>query len=225
VQTEARTACTTCSTICHNERGKALQTVRKANQPYHTLRSFSFLPDLIKGDLDSLRKDVKQYYLSLGVNVVRDGDEYSTDLGKCIKSLSEKERAEGIQYDILILGGLAGRLDQTVHTLSAVHKLRKVRERVFVISDENVAWVLDEGEHHIHIDHKAFGQTCGLLPLGIDHTTLTTQGLEWNLTDAKSEFDGLLSTSNHLLPDEPIVYVKTTEPIWWTMEIRHSSLV
>jgi thiamine pyrophosphokinase len=49
-----------------------------------------------------------------------------------------------IQYDLVILGGLAGRLDQTIHTLSYLHKLRKIRRRVFAVTDDNVGWVLSE---------------------------------------------------------------------------------
>ena len=104
------------------------------------------------------------------------------------------------QYDVILLGGLSGRLDQTVHTLSYLHKLRKVRERVFAITDENIGWVLQEvcdlaarhalpfaqalckGEHFIHVDHSLFGPTCSLLPVGIDFTVLSTTGLRWNLS-------------------------------------------
>lgn len=74
-----------------------------------------YTPDLIKGDLDSLRDDVRQYYankvcetsargllqvygsrltllvLQQGVPVERDGDQYATDLGKCIKALEALE--------------------------------------------------------------------------------------------------------------------------------------
>lgn len=42
-----------------------------------------------------------------------------------------------------MLGGLTGRLDQTIHTLSYLHKLRKTRKKVYAIADENVGWVLD----------------------------------------------------------------------------------
>lgn len=48
------------------------------------------------------------------------------------------------QYDIILLGGLSGRLDQTIHTLSYLHKLRKTRKRAFVVTDECIGWVLDE---------------------------------------------------------------------------------
>ncbi|GBE87812.1 thiamine pyrophosphokinase [Sparassis latifolia] len=177
------------------------------------------LPDLIKGDLDSLRGDVTEYYASQGVPIVHDPDQYSTDLMKCIHILSDKEKTEGITYDIIILGGLSGRLDQTVHTLSLLHKLRKSRKHIYAISDDNLAWVLDKGEHHIRINHELLGPTCGLLPVGIDSTSITTRGLRWNLTDCISSFDGMVSTSNHLLPGED-VWIKTTKPIWWTVELR-----
>lgn len=58
-----------------------------ANRLFDCLESqqrHCFLPQLIKGDLDSLRQDVRSYYESKGVRVVQDGDEYSTDLMKCI---------------------------------------------------------------------------------------------------------------------------------------------
>ncbi|KAI1797362.1 thiamine pyrophosphokinase [Ganoderma leucocontextum] len=181
-----------------------------------------FTPDLIKGDLDSIREDVQLYYSSRGVRIIQDGDQDSTDLMKCIGALVEDEKAERHveQHTIVILGGLTGRLDHTVHTLSLLHKLRHKRQRVFVITDDNVAWLLDAGEHRISVDHATFGPTCGLLPVGIDSTVLTTTGLKWNLTNQVSSFDGLISTSNHLLPDEPVVTVKTTRPVWWSIELR-----
>lgn len=101
-----------------------------------------------------------------------------------------------------MLGGLTGRLDQTIHTLSYLHKLRKTRKKVYAITDENVCWVLDsvswllhllvahpglllmrtiKGEHAIEIDHDMLGKTCGLLPIGVAGTVLSTTGLEWNL--------------------------------------------
>lgn len=46
------------------------------------------------------------------------------------------------QQDIILLGGLSGRLDQTIHTLSYLHKLHIARPRVFAATDDNVAWVL-----------------------------------------------------------------------------------
>jgi len=47
------------------------------------------------------------------------------------------------QFNVILLGGLAGRLDQTIHTLSYLHKLRKTRKSIVVVTDDNVGWVLD----------------------------------------------------------------------------------
>ena len=99
------------------------------------------------------------------------------------------------QYDLLLMGGLSGRVDQTVHVMSLLHKLRKSRPRSFILSSESLAWVLDEvslicrlqswltqqGSHIIEIDHSTMGQTCGILPVGIDNAYVKTEGLKWNL--------------------------------------------
>lgn len=80
-----------------------------------------------------------------GVTVIPDADQYATDLMKCVNAIRTLEQEEpGDEYSIIILGGLSGRLDQTIHTMSYLHKLRKQRRHVFVITDDNVAWVLDE---------------------------------------------------------------------------------
>ncbi|KIM64033.1 hypothetical protein SCLCIDRAFT_1213867 [Scleroderma citrinum Foug A] len=210
---------TTCSWRCCADGGAnhLFDLLKKDEQG--DLRS-QYTPDLIKGDLDSLRVDVREYYSAKGVPVIQDHNEDSTDLMKCVHILQEKEKAEGQEYEVIILGGLAGRLDQTVHTLSYLYKLRRMRGKVFVVTDDNVSWVLDEGKHRIHIDHDTLGPTCGLLPIGVDSTLLTTTGLRWNLDAAESSFDGLVSTSNHLLPEEPFVAIQTSRPIWWCVELR-----
>ena len=143
------------------------------------------------------------------MSVLHDGSEYSTDLQKCIEEIESAEKNEGIevsyqthsriqaenQYDLLLMGGLSGRVDQTVHVMSLLHKLRKTRPRSFILSSESLAWVLDEvsivvlpetladskGSHVIEIDHSTMGQTCGILPVGIDSAYVKTVGLKWNL--------------------------------------------
>ncbi|GHJ88046.1 hypothetical protein NliqN6_4448 [Naganishia liquefaciens] len=238
----------------------------------------AFLPDVIKGDLDSLRPDVQEFYAAKGVQIIKDGDEYSTDLQKCIQHVEEMESSQEDDWiPIVIYGGLSGRLDQTTAVLSLLHKLRirsvstskHIREQskpntavethdrsipgsvklptgeelyisydadeeeetgrkkargvgrrdIRVVNDDCIAWALDSGTHEIAIDHSQYGQTCGILPLGVQESRVSTQGLKWDF-DWLTSFDTQISTSNHLLPENPSVVVKTSRPVYWTMEIR-----
>ncbi|KAF9046932.1 thiamine pyrophosphokinase [Hymenopellis radicata] len=191
-----------------------------ANRLHDTARiKEQFLPHAVIGDLDSIRKDVRDFYSRQGVVVHQDHDQDSTDLMKCMQSVTEQQGDE--LWEVILLGGLAGRLDQTIHSLSYLHKLRKDKtKRVFAVTDDNLGWVLDSGEHSIKVDHSSWGKTCGLLPVGVDQTILSTKGLEWNLTEQESSFDTLVSTSNHLVRDESIVWIETSKPIWWTVELH-----
>ncbi|KAJ5354130.1 thiamine pyrophosphokinase eukaryotic [Penicillium brevicompactum] len=113
------------------------------------------LPDVVMGDLDSIRPAVREHYEKLGVRVIRDPDQYSTDFTKCLKFInahaaeiiaspregdnlakldSEKApesestsvaQSEQALLDTVIMGGLGGRVDQA---FSQVHHLYMMTE-------------------------------------------------------------------------------------------------
>ena len=56
-----------------------------------------------------------------------------------------------------------------------------------------MAWVLDAGSHLIEIDHSTMGQTCGILPVGIDRAVVQTKGLKWDLGAYCSRLGGKLN--------------------------------
>ncbi|KAF8606466.1 thiamine pyrophosphokinase [Ceratobasidium sp. AG-I] len=182
-----------------------------------------YLPHRIRGDLDSLRLDVRSWYEAQNVVVEHDKSQNSTDLMKCLDWVVEIEKENQLKLDVVILGGLSGRLDHTVHTMSLLHKLRTTRPRIFVVSSESVGWVLDQGHHQIDLDLRFVGPTCGLLPVGVASSVLTTTGLKWNLDNTPSSFNGLVSSSNAIVPlsreeTRGLVTVTTSEPIWWCVE-------
>ncbi|GAA6006574.1 hypothetical protein JCM10207_004979 [Rhodosporidiobolus poonsookiae] len=187
----------------------------------------NWLPDLVLGDLDSLKPEVRAYYEEKGVLVERDPDEYSTDLGKNVLRLSAHERSTGRPHQLIIVGGLSGRLDQTIHTLHALWVLgeKEGRERVWVVGRESAAMVLKKGKHHLRLDLSTFGKTCGILPLGSSEAHVATTGLEWNLGPQDHMYPTSLatavSTSNHLIQED--VTVETDVPVIWTMEVREGA--
>nr|XP_019010453.1 thiamine pyrophosphokinase [Kwoniella pini CBS 10737]OCF49234.1 thiamine pyrophosphokinase [Kwoniella pini CBS 10737] len=180
-----------------------------ANRLYDIDQGKGYLPEIIKGDFDSIREDVKEYYRSKGVKVIEDKDEYSTDLMKCIAEVPS-------DHALVLLGGLSGRVDQTVHTMSLLHKLKR---EIYVLDGESFAWLLREGKHEIQIDHNTMGQTCGILPVGVDSSRVITKGLKWDF-DWETSLNGSVSTSNHLVPSIPLITIETSRPVLWTCEIK-----
>ncbi|KAJ5381146.1 uncharacterized protein N7496_003574 [Penicillium cataractarum] len=103
------------------------------------------LPDQIMGDLDSIHPSTRKHYEDLGVPIIKDPDQYSTDFTKCLKYLNshaaeiitsprrqKRKPASTTQettatakksqstLEIVILGGLGGRVDQA---FSQIHHL------------------------------------------------------------------------------------------------------
>ncbi|CEJ62176.1 hypothetical protein PMG11_10684 [Penicillium brasilianum] len=99
-------------------------------------REATELPDRIVGDLDSILPTIRKHYEDLGVPVIKDPDQYSTDFTKCLKYLNSHaaeiitspRRQKGKPFsttppstlEIVILGGLGGRVDQA---FSQIHHL------------------------------------------------------------------------------------------------------
>ena len=56
-------------------------------------RRGNLLPDVICGDLDSLREDVSRFYETCGVSIVREPDQDSHDFEKCLRWLQRQHDA------------------------------------------------------------------------------------------------------------------------------------
>lgn len=204
------------------------------------------LPNAILGDLDSIRPDTQHFFTCKGVAVHLRPSQYATDLQKTIQEVEDQEAAsgDGDEHTLIIFGGLAGRLDQSVHTLHVLWQLApgteqlgsvldpdglnergsrlKKRQRTFAIGDGSVAWLLPKGKHVLKMSRQVMGKTCGILPLGVGNSgaNVSTKGLEWNLERDSTTLGGFLSTSNHLADEQGVVEVENDEPVYWTVELR-----
>ncbi|RKP27436.1 thiamine pyrophosphokinase, vitamin B1-binding domain-containing protein, partial [Syncephalis pseudoplumigaleata] len=158
--------------------------------------------------------------------IVQMDDQDTTDFEKCIARLARWEQEEqnrdshtcSAPMPIIATGGLSGRFDQTMSSIHVLYQALEQQRQIYLIAEESAVFLLEKGDHTIHVDPAVEGPTCGLLPIGHSRIRVTTRGLRWNLVDADTSFGSLLSTSNAL--DDTVVHVSTSDPIVWTVELR-----
>lgn len=123
------------------------------------------------------------------------------------------------QKDVLILGTLAGRVDQG---LGLLHEM--IREetkhpslRLWLFSESSLSFILRRESNIIRglQSSRLFTENIGLVPVW-GPATITTVGLEWDVNEWYTHMGGQVSTSNHVKADE--VHVETDAPILFTIE-------
>lgn len=168
-----------------------------------TIALKSDLPNLIHGDLDSLRDDVRQHYAQLGVSITQDPDQYSTDFGKAVKQVVTHLPES---REILVLGSVGGRVDQGIGLLHELYREQKASYpglRFWFFSESSITVLLQPGTTIIHtpLQEGLITQNVGILPL-YGKAVISTKGLEWDVQEWPTEMGGNLSTSNHIVADE-----------------------
>lgn len=208
--------------------------------------STTFLPDLITGDLDSLRPDVRKHYEARGVSIKRVEDQNFHDLDKSLMGvetwIEQKNSVNGscekVNSNVFIYGGFGGRFDQEMGVINALcvwGKKESFRETTLAVYDEETCAVAlpalpmkseirvrfpgDGVENEEQISPRVGeGPTCGLIPMLGRCENVTTTGLKWNLEgDMPLEFGGLVSSSNRAMSE--VVTVETSTPMVFTAEM------
>lgn len=202
--------------------------------------------DTVIGDLDSLRPEIREYWLEHGSELISYGDQYSTDFTKAVRYIKTFEvpkdatftpsrsgaRQEALRKvkegpkirDIVCLGGLGGRVDQGLSTLHHLYTFQKepgyTSGKMFLLSSEAITFVLKAGTHRIQVrdgsSNLGLGKHIGIIPLK-EPSVITTHGLEWDVTDWLTEFGGQVSTSNHVREDW--VTIETSKDVLFTIDL------
>ncbi|TGO33515.1 hypothetical protein BHYA_0242g00070 [Botrytis hyacinthi] len=200
--------------------------------------------DTIIGDFDSMSPNLFKYFEDNGTETIRDGDQYSTDFTKAVryvKSFKQPVDSETTPpcshrqkkldqlkqlprpLDIICLGGLGGRVDQALSQLHHLYMFQQEpnysKGKMYLVSSEAITFVLRVGKHKIKIKEEGkllkLGKHIGILPVK-EPSIITTQGLEWDVTDWKTEFGGDISTSNHAREDWATI--ETTKDVVFTID-------
>ncbi|CAD6504674.1 BgTH12-00180 [Blumeria graminis f. sp. triticale] len=181
--------------------------------------------DAIVGDLDSLQTDTREYWSTKGVTISYDSDQDTTDFVKSVHHLrcSQTQRSN----NIVVLGGLSGRVDQAMSVLHQIYALQKEPAyrsgRVYLLSSEAITFILQPGKHSIRAKKSfpniALGRNVGIIPLK-DATVISTEGLEWDVHNWETEIGGRISTSNHVR--EEIITIQTSKDVLFTIDLDTS---
>ncbi|XP_043710040.1 thiamine pyrophosphokinase 1 isoform X1 [Telopea speciosissima] len=178
-----------------------------------------YKPDVITGDMDSIRSDVMEFYSNMGTKILDESnDQDTTDLHKCV-SFVQDSTPELDKSDLCILatGALGGRFDHEIGNINVLFRFSNIR--IILISDDCLIHLLPRThQHEIHILSSVEGPHCGLIPIGMPSAKTTTTGLQWDLNDTEMRFGGLISTSN-IVKSEKIT-VQSDSDLLWTISIK-----
>ncbi|KAK9146936.1 hypothetical protein Sjap_006839 [Stephania japonica] len=147
-----------------------------------------FRPDVIKGDMDSIRPEVLGFYSNLGTKIVDEShDQETTDLHKCVAYIRDfASNLDNSNVCILVAGALGGRFDHEIGNINVLCRFSDIR--IILLSDDCLIQLLPKSHRHeIHILPSVEGPHCGLIPIMTPSAISTTTGLKWNLEDTRQQ--------------------------------------
>lgn len=163
--------------------------------------TLGYTPDVVIGDLDSLTAEEVRDLTARGARILRHPrDKDQTDL-----ELALAHARDLAARDVLLLGLLGGRLDQTLANVFLLALPEWDAMRLWFMDGKEVAHLLRDGDA-LHVKGNP-GDTVSLIPLTPTVTGVTTRGLRWPLHDATLYFGKTLTVSNELVNKEGEVVV------------------
>ncbi|KAL3314873.1 hypothetical protein Ciccas_006496 [Cichlidogyrus casuarinus] len=113
---------------------------------------------------------------------------------------------------IVVYCNVAERIDHIFKTIQTLcFAKRQLGLDVTLITPSSATIFLEKGNYILDVNTGFEAKHCGLIPFS-KPCTVTTTGLEWNLMAHELNFEGLLSTSNHLLAPETTYSDKGPKP-------------
>jgi thiamine pyrophosphokinase len=147
-------------------------------------------PDVVIGDMDSISVDLRETIDKQGTNfIVHPTDKDETDLELALEYAIDQGARE-----ILLLGLLGGRLDQTLANLLLLTRPEWQNARLTAADGPDFAVLLRSGESFNAVTQP--GDTLSLIALSQEASGVSTQGLKWPLENATLKFGSTLGVSN-----------------------------
>jgi thiamine pyrophosphokinase len=200
-------------------------------------KGFEYHPTLVIGDLDSITPAVRAFYeKNPRCEVHQIDDQNSTDFTKALRYLRDFENQSATPVPVVVLGGVSGRLDQTLSTLYALTDMSLSNLDITVVDEGNIVMMLAPGRHRIQTGYRPdlrssdsdlmFGPHCGLFPFSSRPVRTISNGLEWCMDGSQSmslDASGLISTNNRIIDTDGIVEVDCDGSVLFSLEYTYQA--
>ena len=159
------------------------------------------VPQVVIGDLDSISAAQHSQLASQNTQfIIYPPDKDQTDL-----ELALAYAVEQGMTDILLLGLLGGRLDQTLANLLLLSRPTWAAAHLVVADGLDTATLLRS--HQVLTILGKPGDTVSLIPLTLQVCGVCTEGLRWPLQSADLEFGSTWSISNEIISSDVRVII------------------
>jgi thiamine pyrophosphokinase len=156
---------------------------------------------VIIGDLDSITEQEQHSQEIAGCKFIK----YSHDKNETDLELALRFAVEAGYGEILIIGALGGRLDQTLGNLSLLTRPEFAALEVRINDGVEEAWFV---RNRCEVRGNT-GDTVSLLPWYGEATGVTTDGLRWALRDETLHPDKTRGISNEMLGETASISLKS----------------
>jgi thiamine pyrophosphokinase len=164
------------------------------------VRALGKMPAAVIGDMDSLREEE--------ITPMRDADvkmiQHSRDKSETDFELALGYAAEAGFSEVLIVGALGGRLDQTLGNLALLSQPNLAGMQVWMEDGQETVRFVQE---QVDISGKP-GDIVSLIPWGSEVSGVTTEGLRWPLHQETLHPDRTRGISNEMVGETASVSVK-----------------
>jgi thiamine pyrophosphokinase len=161
--------------------------------------AYGLLPERVIGDFDSLTEGELDRLAQRGVLL----DRHPTHKNETDLELALLHAVSVGNEEIVILGALGGRLDQTVANVMLLAMPQLTHCKVLIASDEEKTFLIRPGVSFELRGHA--GDVVSLIPFGGDAMGIHTEGLEYPLCDETLYFGPARGVSNVMLGERATV--------------------
>lgn len=226
----------------------------------------SYRPEFIIGDLDSITEETSAFYKDSS-KILLQSSQFYTDLDKALsllniyfnfnhlikdipswdtvdeierrdEELSKANLSSLSDVNVIILGAIGGRFDQTINAISKMTKLGDARPNLkpILLNPEHTEVILYLPSGRNFIDYKRLSEAdelsmfgtifdksrpnlrnIGVLPL-LAPSVISTNGLKWDVTDWPTSVTGNVSSCNLQVGIQGVI-IETSTPMFINLEL------